>query len=94
MAKSTKQNGVSNSPYKIEAGIEITGASRNPDSWKRYPFGDMKVGDSFAIPENDEHGAPHRIAHAAAIYNQLFKTKMHFTSRKQADGSRRYWRDQ
>jgi hypothetical protein len=80
------------SPYKIESGIQISGSYRNPDSWKKYPFGDMKVGDSFAIPQDDDDGKPHRVAHAVGVYNQVHKTKLHYASRKQADGSRRFWR--
>jgi len=93
MAKSKRTGAIENgSPYKIESGIVITGGSRNAESWKKYPFAEWKVGDSFVIPEDDENGKPHRVAHALSVYNELHKTKMQYASRKQADESRRFWR--
>ena len=94
MATSKSNNGLGQitSTYKIEKDIPVVGMGRHMDAWKRYPLQKMKVGDSFAIPENDPNGKPHLVQPAARNYNRVFKTNIKLVSRLQADGSRRVWR--
>jgi hypothetical protein len=63
---------------KIDKGIPI------PNRW---PFAEMKPGDSFAIPEGFQRQS---VAVAAMRYGK--KHKMKFSTRKMPDNTYRCWR--
>ncbi|MBB4039134.1 hypothetical protein GGR34_000769 [Microvirga flocculans] len=66
---------------KIEKGIPIPNAHRE----RRYPWGDMEVGDSIFIPNTTSE----RIAPTAHDYGRRHKRK--FSVRK-VEGGVRVWR--
>lgn len=63
---------------KVESGIPIP---------SKFPFADMKVGDSFAVPDTVKRAA---VAVAAQRYG--IKHAMKFTVRQTADKTLRCWR--
>lgn len=69
--------------YKIEQNVPLP-AKRG--SKVKYPFGDMKVGDSFTAPEAERH----RIASAAGL--RKIRTGMTFSIRKDGADRIRIWR--
>lgn len=71
------------SKYKIESGIP-----NNPgwDSHKCiYPFGDMKVGDSFLVAVEDKHRVRAAASKYGAFHNKKFSTRS-------VEGGIRIWR--
>lgn len=71
--------------YKIEEGIPMP---EHPETGRRakYPFADMKVGDSFAAG----HGELELIRSASAYYKRVYKMK--FVIRPEGDNGIRIWR--
>lgn len=63
---------------KVESGIPIP---------KKFPFDEMQVGDSFAIPPEVKRGT---VRIAAMRYGD--KHGMTFVTKKMPDGSYRCWR--
>jgi hypothetical protein len=63
---------------KVESGIPIP---------RSFPFNQMQVGDSFAIPPHTKRGT---VAVAAMRYGD--KHGMKFVTKKMPDGSYRCWR--
>ena len=70
--------------YKVEKNVHIP--IGKPATTKKYPFGDMSIGESFLVPEGDNSNNVVRSAHAYGKRNG-----MKFTSRK-AEGGTRIWR--
>ena len=68
--------------FKIEKGIPMP--SRRNGSL--YPFGQMKVGDSFVVT------GEHCKSIHQALYYQNTKSGMKFTGRKLDEGKYRVWR--
>ena len=54
-------------------------------AWRKYPFPDMKVGDSFFVPKM----APGHLSTASKRYKVQFG--MEFTSKRESNGAR-IWR--
>ena len=72
--------------FKIEDGIPIAGAAGAGGSNKKYPFKEMKVGQSFFVDvENAQkvQGAAHQFAKKHPEYK--------FLTRREGEG-RRVWR--
>lgn len=67
--------------YVIEKDIPVTGSDRRK---RKYPFGDMVVGDSFAVEKND------KVTPAASNFG--IRHGMKFSVLKQEDGTYRVWR--
>lgn len=82
--------------FKIENGIPIPPPSHGGRAYK-YPFPDMKVGDSFAIPlANEQHRnggdlAYARLKDASKRYEQRHGTKYRVRTRRE-EGVVRCWR--
>ncbi|MXO67764.1 hypothetical protein GRI72_02815 [Altererythrobacter marinus] len=73
--------------FKIEKGIEMPASHR---AMRRYPFADMEVGDSFAVPVND--GEDDMTVRSAA-WDYGRRHGMKFTGRLLRDeGVLRVWR--
>ena len=59
----------------------------------KYPYRQMKVGDSFAIPYDDDVDAYRTTRNALACSRNLRKKGIRFTSRKDSDNKViRIWR--
>ena len=67
---------------KIESGIEIPGGAPGT----RYPFKEMKIGDSFLVPKNIKH-----TSFASAAHNFGKRNGMRFVTRTTPAGLR-CWR--
>lgn len=83
--------------FKIEKDVPLPqGAGRG---WRKYPFCDMEVGDSFLVPRDEVKlrsvGSNGRLG-AATIYTAASqygrRLGRRFTARKLPDGSVRVWR--
>ena len=70
------------SKYKIESGIPKPGWASHKCI---YPFGDMKVGDSFLVTVEDAG----KVSSAASKYGALHKKRF---STRTVDGGIRIWR--
>jgi len=57
------------------------------DRRTKYPFADMQVGDSFAVPEKQGRGA-----FTAAVNWSRRHNNAKFTYRRLSDGTYRIWR--
>lgn len=68
--------------FKIESGIQIV----RPGKWRKYPFNEMKPGDSFLL---NGSGNRNLIAGAASAFGKVHGQK--FSVRKTAEGYR-CWR--
>ena len=68
---------------KIEKGITLP--AKNVSHSTRYPFPDMKIGDSFAVPAEKMQAAASAASHYGKVHNQKF------ASRKNSSGLR-IWR--
>lgn len=80
--KVSKYNGVS---FKIEKGIPLS--DRRGKRKAQYPFGDMKPGDSFAIPETVNVDS----VRTAASWHGMRNDGQKFSVRNTEDGYR-CWR--
>lgn len=72
--------------FKIEKNVAL------PASWgragsKKYPFGEMQVGDSFTAQVKQT-----RLSNAAATYARYHGGGLKFTTRKIDDANTRIWR--
>ena len=71
--------------FKIEDGIPVP----NRGFSKRYPFGDLAVGQSFFVPTDEAAKKRVRVASAASMhgkkYNSVFATRV-------VEGGIRVWR--
>jgi hypothetical protein len=76
----------------IEKGIKVP--EQRMRNGIKYPFSEMKVGDSFAInnPKKKENVLRNTIYGSIALYHKKFPNK-HFIVRKVADHEYRVWRD-
>jgi len=68
--------------YRIEKNVPLPPKKRR----QKYPFGEMKVGESFGFPLGDRQ----RVGFAACIYGKRNNKK--FSIRKLKDGTYRVWR--
>ena len=72
--------------YKIEAGIAIPSANRYKGGRKsKYPFADLKVGESFLVPSKTT------MSFGATVQTARKRTGFTFTTRN-VDGGVRIWR--
>ncbi len=73
----------------IEAGIPIPphGAAGVPKRPRDYPFAQMRIGDSFLVPEGEP---PRRVAVAASTDSKTSRRR--YAIRTMADGRVRCWR--
>jgi hypothetical protein len=69
--------------YKVEKEITI------PNRSSRYPFADMRVGDSFLVPFNDAKKINNALQ---AMHGYARRVGVKCTVRTQDDGSIRVWR--
>ena len=69
--------------FRIEKGVEMPGLSG--DATRKYPFNQMEVGDSFAVPVSKEQS----VRNSSFQYGKVHKIK--FSVRKHA-GAFRCWR--
>lgn len=77
--------------YQVESGITL--ASRRREFANHFPFEQMKVGDSFLIPKDDNLAKnPNGIHYATKMYAREVKPGFTVTTRKLVDGTRRVWR--
>lgn len=79
------------SEFKVEKGVEIppartTGTRRR--AYARYPFGEMEVGDSFFV-DDDDPSTRTRVMSAAS--ERLKRCGTRFVTRA-VDGGVRVWR--
>ena len=75
--------------YKIESGIPVPVQTRG-NGHRRYPFNDMKPGDSFCFPVIDTKN----ISSAASAYANKARKRgrmITFTIAKVDDNTRRIW---
>ena len=71
--------------FKIEQGVPIPSAAHGRKGHSKYPFGELKVGDSFAVDKT------RGLAGAKRQYEKDHPgTK--FVTRATEDGGRRVWR--
>ena len=85
--------------YEIEKNIPLVKKYR---TMRKYPFGDMGVGDSFLVPSKDEAIDPASPESRKSKVNALRAMTLEnrkgdgrrFSSRSQSDGSMRIWRTQ
>lgn len=77
--------GESEMTYKIEKDVPLPPARGNKN---KYPFGEMSVGDSFALEGNEEEFYRGRIA--ASNYGARHHKK--FSCRLMEEGGLRIWR--
>lgn len=73
--------------FEIEGNVLIP-ASRGRSTVHRFPFAQMEVGQSFALPNDKMRNAAARAANTFAKNNAGFK----FITRSMGDGSFRLWR--
>lgn len=69
--------------FRIEKGVEIP--KRSGDATRKYPFPQMEVGDSFAVPS----GRHLAVSTAATNYGNKYQMKF---SVRAVDGGHRCWR--
>ncbi len=79
--------------FKIDKDIpippKITGIGRI------YPFDEMKIGDSFAIPYEDDNDARRKQINVSANFRYSRLSQKHFTTRKIKEKKEiRVWRDE
>jgi hypothetical protein len=72
--------------YAIESKVPYVKISK-PRATK-YPFPDMKVGDSFFVPADDTKAIP-RVRSAASLWAQRYNRKL---ATRVVDGGVRVWR--
>lgn len=93
----SKKKPTSNQPapkkysYSIETGIIISGV-RGTRADDKFPFPNMKVGDSFLIPKDDPLCKNPNTLHYAAKMFARMNPGFTITTRTQLDKSRRVWR--
>jgi hypothetical protein len=68
--------------YRIESNVDMPKTLRR----EKYPFSDMKVGDSFTVPKSEQS-----LVRAAASYHQT-KTGRKYASRSLSADEVRVWR--
>jgi len=73
--------------YKVEKGVEIP----VPVMRRKYPFPDMKVGDSFMLEEKITHSQVNIVRSAAKQWGIRHGGKV-FSVRKDGDRHYRCWR--
>ena len=71
----------------LRSAVNCMKVEKNVPIPNRYPFGEMEVGDSFAVPPSTSRN---NVAASASRYGD--KHKMKFTVRKYKDGAYRCWR--
>jgi hypothetical protein len=71
------------SMFKIEKDVPIPAEYTR----KKYPLGDLKIGDSFLIPKDK---APTNMS--ASLAPQVARLSIKITIRKQPNGDYRVWR--
>jgi hypothetical protein len=96
MAKKAKL--AANGAFKIEKGVRFPGHGRSKGYGSKYPFADMKVGDSFATPTaaRDATAQANNLRAAARHWAQFHWAqfrgiKAKFSARV-VDGVARIWR--
>ena len=72
--------------FKIEKNVKIPETAGLRGRIPTYPFGSMKVGDSFCAPKE----AQKSLRCAAIMYGK--RNNMRFTTRSQDNGQIRIWR--
>jgi hypothetical protein len=73
--------------FAIETDVPLP-ANRGRSTVHRFPFGEMQVGQSFALPTDKLRNAAARSANAFSKHNPGYK----FVTRAVGDGSFRLWR--
>ena len=73
--------------FKIEPNVPVAPRGGGKGRAAKYPFRDMKVGDSFLVNGAD----PRKVIGAACAYVRASKSGWKFTTRKTPDGHR-CWR--
>lgn len=84
MARATSRKVRIMSEIKVERGVKMPTINRNKKS--KYPWGDMKPGDSFLVPAENRK----TVASLATTAGKRYKMK--FATRQVEDGALRVWR--
>ena len=71
----------------VEAAIVLEDGVAMPEARSKYPFGDMKIGQSFAVPTG-KHNSVRTCAHGFQTKNKGFA----FSIQQIDDGAYRCWR--
>jgi hypothetical protein len=78
--------------YQIESGVEMPEAKRNPTGAKgKYPFPDMKIGDSFLYSRATDRTTQQYAGSAARMWAKKRNNGWKFSTRKTEEGVR-IWR--
>lgn len=82
------------SEFKIERNIPVSPKGRGPGRSEKYPFADMKPGDSFCVPTQNGQEPRQLQSTLAGCWTRYIKAHApdaKFTTR-QVDGGVRVWR--
>lgn len=73
--------------YKIEKNVPV---NKRNTHMANYPFGDMQIGDSFLVPNEDikSVGFQASLLSTAKSWARFNNIEARFTTRKQKDGMR------
>lgn len=74
--------------FKIVSSVPLPATARS--QYAKWPFGEMKVGDSFFVPDEIAGPAANILRPAAAYYAKRHPN-WHYTTRRE-DGGYRVWR--
>lgn len=77
--------------YVVESGINLT-SIRYKNTTDKFPFEQMKVGDSFLIPASDHVSKNPNVLHYAARAYAKIQPGFAITTRLQLNKDRRVWR--
>jgi hypothetical protein len=79
--------------FKIEKNVPMPekNTARRPGRKAKYPFKEMKVGDSFSFGKYTP-SAQRSLITCANSFVKRTKAKSEFTARKMNDGTLRVWR--
>lgn len=82
------------SVVQIEKGIPITPKCSGKPGQYSYPFGDMQIGDSFAVPLGTESGRiQNKVSSAISMWRKRTGTAAKFATRvNREEGVIRCWR--
>lgn len=74
--------------YAVERNVPAPGINR-PSRATKYPFANLKVGDSFFVPHDRDNRAIPRVRSAASIWAKYHNHKL---VTRTVDGGIRVWR--
>jgi hypothetical protein len=70
--------------YKVESNVPLPKKAASPGAPTKYPFADMKVGQSFFVPEKDT--SPKNVRASASLAQKRCKAR--FSVRTMKNGVR------